>query len=239
MPPFVVPVDPVVPERLGSIDVYRPPQAPDGPLPVVVFVHGGPRPAEQEPTPRDTPLFQGYASLAAQTGAIGVMFNHRLHDSSLCPTAADDVAAAVNDARALEGADPDRVVIWAFSGGGLLMADWFAAPPPWLRGVAVSYPLLGSVHGFGIVVNSRFHAVDSLSGAGNLPILLTRVGREQGEIASLVAAFVSAAAENKAHVDIIDLPDGQHAFDMFDDTDTSRQAVHQAMTWVQTTLNAR
>lgn len=70
--PLVVKVDPVVPERMGAIDVYRPVLDHDGPSPVLVFVHGGPVPAQLSPTPRAWPVYVGYGSLAARAGAIGV-----------------------------------------------------------------------------------------------------------------------------------------------------------------------
>lgn len=58
--PFLLDVPELPRERTDDIDLYLPPGA-DGPRPAVVFVHGGPVPAEARPTPgtgrssRDTP----------------------------------------------------------------------------------------------------------------------------------------------------------------------------------------
>jgi dienelactone hydrolase len=64
--------------------------------------------------------------------------------------------------------------------------------------------------------------------AGELPIVLTRVGRERPELAALVDAFIEAAQACGARLEIVDVPNGQHAFDILDHTDESRAAVMTA-----------
>lgn len=55
--PFVLDVPQVLPERRTNDDIYRPTEADDDTLrPLVVFVHGGPLPADLRPTPRDWPV---------------------------------------------------------------------------------------------------------------------------------------------------------------------------------------
>src|SRR5689334_23043969 len=120
--PFVLPVEPVVPERHGTIDLYLPQAA--APRPAVVFVHGCPVPVDLRPTPLDWPVYRGYGSLAATRGVVGVTVDHRLHDLAGYALAADDVQAAVDTVRADPRVDPDRLAVWFFSGGGLLLADW-------------------------------------------------------------------------------------------------------------------
>jgi dipeptidyl aminopeptidase/acylaminoacyl peptidase len=135
-----LPLPPRPAERHGPIDLYLP----DGrlPRPAVVFVHGGPIPADLRPTPRDWPVYQGYGSVAAARGVVGVTVDHRLYEPAGYPLAAADVAEAVERARADPRVDRDRVALWFFSGGGLLLADWLRQPPDWLRCLAASYPLL-------------------------------------------------------------------------------------------------
>jgi acetyl esterase/lipase len=45
-------------------------------------------------------------------------------------------------------------------------------------------------------------------------------------------AFVSSARAAGASLDIVDVPQGQHAFDVVDDTEWSRAAVEEALVWV-------
>jgi acetyl esterase/lipase len=234
--PFVLRVAEVERRREGIIDVYAPPGRDRLARPAVVFVHGGPLPADLRPAPRDWPVFSGYGSLAASNGMVGVTIDHRLHSPADYSTAADDVASAVAQARALDEVDPDRVVLWFFSGGGLLSADWLAQPPPWLRGIAATYPLLAPLPGWD--VDARFNPVQAVRSAGALRILLTRVGREQPEIAATVEAFTASAESHLVAIDVIDVPDGQHSFDMLDHTDSSRAAVTEAMNWATAVLRA-
>lgn len=237
MHPFVLAVEPAERHRQGNIDVHTA-RAPAGvPQPVVVFVHGGPLPADVEPGPRDWPTFLGYGALAAASGVVGVTVEHRLRGIADYSVAAEDVAAAVEQARGLDGVDPDRVGLWFFSGGGLLAADWLAAPPRWLRCVAMTYPVLAPPPGWD--VEARFDPVAAISTVPELPMLLTRVGHEYPEFARAQDAFVDAAHAHGAALEVIEVPGGQHGFDSLDPTEESRAAVTQAMTWVAGALRER
>jgi len=229
--PFVLPVEPRTAERHGRADLYLPDDV-ARPCPAVVFVHGGPIPAEQRPTPRDWPVYQGYGSLCAARGAVGATVDHRLHEVTGFPLAAADVAAAVEVARADPRVDEGRVALWFFSGGGLLMADWLRRPPQWLRCVAATYPVLAPPQDW----DARFRPADAVASADRLPIVLTRVGREQQAVAAGVAAFVEAARQCQVRLEIIDVPNGRHGFDILDHTDESMQAVLRAMDSVIATL---
>ncbi|WP_030606682.1 alpha/beta hydrolase family protein [Streptomyces sclerotialus] len=213
-------------ERVGRVDLYLPDA--DGPRPAVVFVHGGPVPAGARPTPRDWPAFTGYGRYVAQLGAVGVTVDHRLHDLTDYERAAEDVAEAVALVRADPRVDGDRVALWFFSGGGPLSADWLAAPPPWLRCVAATYPILLPPPSWGLS-GPRFRPADAVRSAGRLPVVLTRVGLEVAEIAVTVEAFLTAAEECGADVEVIDVPDGHHGFETLDHTEQARDAVRHAV----------
>lgn len=223
--PFVLDVPDTPRERLGRVDLYAP--AAEGPRPAVVLVHGGPVPPVAQPTPRDWPAFVGYARLLAASGLVAATVDHRLHDLTGYPAAAEDVADAVALVRADPRVDPDRVALWFFSGGSLLSAEWLAAPPPWLRCVALTYPVLAPMPNWGLS-GPRFHPADALADAGALPVVLTRVGREQALIAATVEAFLDRARALRANVEVVDVPNGHHGFETRDDTDESRQALRDA-----------
>jgi acetyl esterase/lipase len=225
MPPFVLPVEVRDFERRASVDIYLPDTA--APRPAVVFVHGGPVDPAARPTPRDWPVFRAYGSLVAERGFVGVTVDHRLHDPTDVQRAADDVSTAVALIRTDPRVDGDRIAVWVFSGGGPILADWLRNPPAWLRVVAATYPVLGEVPG--IAMDDRFRPVEALAGAGDLPIVLTRVGLERAGIASTVEDFIAAARERGAILEVVDVPNGRHAFDMLDDTDESREAITRAV----------
>lgn len=227
--PLVLPVKAVTPERHGTVDLYLPDS--QEPSPAIVFVHGGPIPAAARPTPRDWGVYQGYGSLAASRGLVGVTVDHRLHSPVAYAEASEDVTAAVELARADPRVDADRVALWFFSGGGPLSAPWLRDQPSWLRCVAATYPLLAPFPGWPAVPDFQPVA------APPLPIVLTRAGREHPAIAAGVAAFVEAAQSAGATLELFDAPNGQHGFDYLDDTDESREAIEGAFARVRSYLS--
>lgn len=225
--PFVLDTPSAVRERHDSFDVYR---GEGGSLrrPAVVFVHGGPRPPGVEWRPRDQPVFIGYGSHAAAMGFVGIVVEHHMASLVECASAADEIAVGLEQVRNLPGVDPDRIALWFFSGSGLLAADWLRHPPSWLRCIALTYPVLQPLPEWG--VEPRFDPTRAVLSSDTLPILLTRVGRDRPEFVSGVTAFVAAARDMR--LEIIEVPNGRHGFDMLDHTDESRDAVARAMDWV-------
>ncbi|MET9993941.1 alpha/beta hydrolase [Streptomyces mutabilis] len=224
--PFPLDVPEAPRERHGNVDLYLPDA--EEPRPAVLFVHGGPVPADARPTPRDWPTLTGYARMAADGGAVGAVVDHRLHDLADYERAAADVAAAVELVRADPRVDADRVALWFFSGGGPITADWLDAPPAWLRCLAATYPILAPLPNWGLS-GTRFHPARAVANAGTLPVVLTRVGREVPEIAATVEEFLAAAEKCGADVEVVDVPHGHHSFETVDPTDESRAAVRRAM----------
>ncbi|WP_395570580.1 alpha/beta fold hydrolase [Streptomyces sp. BK79] len=224
--PFLLDVPEVPRERHGNVDLHLPDA--QEPWPAVLFVHGGPVPAEARPTPRDWPTLTGYARCAAAGGAVGAVVDHRLHDLADYERAAGDVAAAVELVRADPRVDADRIALWFFSGGGPIAADWLDAPPAWLRCLAATYPILAPLPNWGMS-GTRFDPALAVANAGPLPVVLTRAGLEVPEIAATVEKFLAAAEECGADVDVVDVPHGHHSFETLDPTDESREAVRRAM----------
>lgn len=224
--PFLMDVPERPRERSGHIEFHRPDD--DTPRPAVVFVHGGPLPADTRPTPRDWPTLVGYGQYVAGLGGVGVTLDHRLHDFTDYGRAAQDVVDAVGLVRADPRVDGDRVALWYLSGGGMLAADWLAAPPPWLRCVAASYPVLAPLPNW-TLVDPRFRPSATVRGAGHLPIVLTRVGLERPEILATVDEFLAAAKECGANVEVVDVPSAHHAFEAIDHTEEAREAVEYAV----------
>ncbi|MFZ4173638.1 alpha/beta fold hydrolase [Streptomyces griseoincarnatus] len=225
--PFPLEVPEAPRERHGNVDLYLPPAA-EAPRPAVLFVHGGPVPADARPTPRDWPTLRGYAHCAAAGGAVAAVVDHRLHTLDDYERAAADVAAAMEQVRADPRVDADRAALWFFSGGGPISAPWLDAPPPWLRCLAATYPVLGPLPGWGLT-DRRFDPARAVAHAGGLPVVLTRVGLETPAIAATVEGFLASAKERGADVDVVDVPHGHHAFETVDPTDESRDAVRRAI----------
>ncbi|MFF2364223.1 alpha/beta fold hydrolase [Streptomyces sp. NPDC058122] len=231
--PFLLDVPERRRERIGRVDLHFPGDLADGlsgaegPWPAVVFVHGGPVHPDVRPTPREWPGFVGYARLVADLGAVGVTLDHRLHDLADYGRAAEDIAEAVDLVRADPRVDADRVALWFFSAGGLLSADWLAEPPPWLRCVAATYPILAPMPNWGLV-QARFRPAVAVRSAKGLPFVLARIESERVEIAATVETFLAAAKECDAAIEVIDVPLGRHGFETTDPSDQARRAVEHA-----------
>ena len=196
-------------------------------------MHGGPLPPTLQPTPRDWPVFVGYASLAGSRGLVGVTVDHRLHDPSDYPRAQDHVAGAIAQLRNLPDVDPQSVALWFFSGAGPLSARWLAEPPDWLRCIALSYPLLATPPSWDL--GPALRPIEALSPSAP-PVLVTRVGKEQPQLAAAVTAFLQTAISRGLPVELIDVPDGRHSFDILDHNEQSRIAVEQAMALISRML---
>lgn len=227
---FCLKPDEIKPERHDNVDLYIPEG--DGPFPAVVFVCGGPLPADAEwVNPREWPVYRGYGSLVAGHGLVCAPLQLPLNEWTEFPQAADALARAIEFVRADERVDADRIAIWFFCGGSPLISDFLRTPPPWLRCMAASYPALGSrPH---MELPPRFEPAQALAEVGDIPpFLLTRVGLEAEPVARTVQTFVEATEKYEVPITIIDVPNGHHGFDLVDYTAESRAAVYQALDFV-------
>lgn len=233
--PFFFDVEPARRDRQEFLDVHTSRHADGRRRPAVVFVHGGPAPEDQVPRPRDWEGFIGYGALAAASGLVGVTFNHRLYTDLHYPLAANDVAAAVEQTRALNSVDPDRIGLWFFSGGGGLAADWLVQRPDWLGCVAWTYPVLVPPPGWP-GDRERFDAVAAAASAPTLPKLLLRVGNDYEYFAQNQDALVDAVRAQGGDLEVIEVPTAEHGFERLGHDAESRAAVDRAMRWVAGTL---
>ncbi|MCG5473236.1 dienelactone hydrolase family protein [Micromonospora sp. LAH09] len=231
--PFVLSTPAAPVERHGTVDLHLPSRA--DPAPAVVVVHGAPLPPDA-PDPRDWLLYRGYGALLADSGVVTAVISYQVTDLTALPAAADDIAAMVEQVRADPRVDPERVVLWFFSGGGLFAADWLRAAPPWLRGIALTYPLLVPFPGW--EVDTRFLPVDALDSGAHVPLVLTRAGRDIPPVLAGIDAFLPAATAHGWPIRVIEVPDGQHSFDILDHTPQSEAAAITARDAVLDLLKA-
>jgi dienelactone hydrolase len=223
--PFVVdvPLVDTIVDQHADFDVYRP-KGQRQPLPAVLFVPG-PVPDVAAIRPTRWPLYRGYARLAASRGLVGVVLAPNYHSMDEWRPAAADLPVTVEAARALAEIDDTRVALWAFSAGALLMGRWLEESPPWLRCLALSYPVLRG---------PRPAAADETPDPADVvrpgrPVILTRVGLEQEDWAASVEAFLARAGETGTTTQVIEVPDGHHGFDVADHDERSRHAVLAAI----------
>ena len=211
-----------------NFDLYAP-AAGSGARPAVVLIHGGPGPGLGA---RRWAVFQSYGRMLAASGMIGVAFDHRLLGLDRYPDSAADVADLVSHVRAEAGTlgiDPTRLALWAFSGGGPLLAAPLRERPSWLKLVVAYYAVM---HRFGAEEDETFSMVAALGpDASNAPpIVLARAGRDMfAEINPSIDRFVAAANSAGATVDLLTHPTGRHSFDILDPGDRSSQIIERTL----------
>lgn len=222
-----------------GMDVYTPPDLPAAMrLPGVVLVHGGPAPKRPEssepqsrmPTPRTWGVFTSYGELIAASGMVAVMFDHRYYSPEHRPQSAADVAAAIRFAR--ERAedfhlDPDRLAVWAFSGGGVFLNPVLRDRPAHVRCLVAYYPVLDLEEGVGSAGDGRVHP----------PLFLARAGRDSNPgLNQGVDRFVQEALAANAPIELINHPEGQHGFDLLDDDLRSRTIIARTIDFLKANL---
>lgn len=235
--PFIIETAGSEPDRREDWDLHLPSLPRSGAaerepgFPLAVLVHGGPLPVDCPEDPRDWPVFRGYAGLLKERGTATAVVRHPLHSLEDFPGAFGVVRDAVEAARSLPDVDSSRVAVWHFSGGGPMVARWMSAPPPWLRCLAMTYPILDDRPDRVLPPGFRpIEAVPDLALASPRPaVVLVRVGREAPSVAAGVERFVSAAQRSDITLDIVAIPDGVHGFDYEQPSDQARRAVVESI----------
>lgn len=122
--------------RANTLDIYRPAQA-SGPLPVVLYIHGG----GFRSLSKDSHWLMGMAF--ARRGYLVLNINYRLAPKHPYPAAIEDCCSAwvwALDMAASYGGDPERMVIAGESAGAnltmaLTVACCYSRPEPWAHAV--------------------------------------------------------------------------------------------------------
>jgi acetyl esterase/lipase len=229
------------------MDVYAPAAQPSAPgSPALFFVHGGPIPCEML-APTEWGLFRSYGELAAASGLVGVVVNHRLHAPADYPIAESDVQAAIEYVRSHAddfGIDRDRIGVWAFSGGGPLLTWCLRDRPPFVRCLVAFYAMLDVRHllppdaGPELVARAQtFSAAAHLGAAATgLPIFVARAGRDSAVFNTSIDVFVREALAANVSLDLANHSNGQHGFDILDDDERSREIIGCAIAFAKAHL---
>jgi len=237
------------------MDVYVPPGLAAGEArPGVLLLHGGPIPAEMMPLlhrVKSWGIFLSYGELLAASGFVAVTFGHRFASVAEIATAGDDITAAVDFVRGKASdfhLDPDRLALWAFSGGGTLLTPALREHPPYLRALIAYYALLdlASLRGQFEQFPVTEEAARDFSPAAALPesapyegppLLIARGGRDSPFINNTLDLFVQRALAANAPLDLLNHPAGQHGFDILDDDARSREIIARTIGFLQERLS--
>jgi len=188
-------------------DIYLPAAAD---APIVFLIHGGPVPPGAQM--KNIALFRDYGRLLAGEGFVAVTFNHRYHVTNDFAQSIADVNAVIEHVRG----GSDNVVLWAFSGGGPLLATGF--DKPYVRALVGYYAMLDG-------------APIERAAEIRVPMLIARAGRDMPEVNEPLRRFLDAALD---HVDLelLNHPHGEHAFDLLNDDARTRQIIGRTIAFL-------
>ena len=227
------------------MDVYAPP-GPLRPRPAVILIHGGPIPRIGA---RNMGVFVSYGELLAASGFVAVTFDHRfLAPGRLTDAGADvtDLVAHVRNNAGSLGIDPERLALWAVSGGGPFLAAPLRERPTWLRAVVAYYAVLdleqpppGTDDGINPKLRQSFSAIRSLGEDARTapPILVARAGLDNAWLNGGIDRFVQAAVSKGATLDLLNHPDGRHGFDILDDDARSKEILRRTLDFLRDRLS--
>jgi acetyl esterase/lipase len=209
-------------------DLYAPARAARATA-AVILIHGGPGPALGA---RRWGIYTSYGRILAASGMIGIAFDHRFLGPDRLPDSVADLADLVRHVRDQAGAlgiDASKLALWAFSGGGPLLAAPLRERPSWLKLVVGYYSAMQPLGGS---YDESYSAIAALGrDASNAPpIVLARAGRDMfPEINASIDRFVAAANSAGATVDLLTHPTGRHSFDILDAGDRSTQIIEHTL----------
>ncbi len=192
-------------EQSYELDLYKP----EGIArpPVVVFVNVGSLDAKR------WGQYTSWGRLAAGAGIAGVTYD------ALEGTNLENLAGLIDYVRAHAaelGVDGTRIAIWACSANvkvGLPFA------------LDAENDLAAAVFYYGIMSS------DDPVRRG-LPMYVARAGLDAPGINRLIDDFVERAIRSDAELELVNYPTGQHAFDVRDDTERSRQIIRDTLAFL-------
>lgn len=199
------------------MDVYTPPSAkPSDRFPAVVFVNGfGDAPGR--PRLKTWGQYNDWPRLVAARGMVGVTYEAR--PQSEYPDLASLFEHLRANAAAL-GIDENRFGLWSCSGNVLLgLPVALDETRKYLRAAVFLYGPMAD------------HPSRT-----DLPMFVARAGYDNPQMNQSIDVFMRAALEDDVPVTFVNYVEGQHAFDLVDDTERSRDVVRQTIEFLRFNL---
>lgn len=190
---------------------------------------------------RDWPNYIDLAKLAVARGLVAVIPEKRFPRAGGLPaveTSQDDSLALFNalGEHGPIGVSPERTCAWLFSGGGLQMGAVFNPDAPQLGCAVGFYPALGlraeDKPQAWIQRHAPIAAFTALAATRHVPLHIVRAGKDNEGLNRAIGEFTAAALAANYDFELRNLPDAVHAFDLFDDTEWSRQAIRDAFDFI-------
>ena len=224
-------------ESALTLDVYSPPDAERrGPHGAVVFVTGFPDPGARRflgCTASEMASYVSWAQLVAASGLVAITYVNEE------PSDVHAVFDYLRQHAPALGIDPERIGVWSCSGSGpmgLSVVMQEGPRPPKCAALIYPYTLdLGGSTGTSAAAK-QWGFADACGGKSvddfprDRPIFVARAGQDQMPgLNEALDRMVAAALARNLPISVVNHAAGPHAFDLFDDSETTREVVRQVL----------
>ena len=224
-----------------TMDLYYPPDAKAGArTPAVIFVTGFSDLGAEKMLGsqfKDMGSFVSWAQLVAMSGLVGITYANRE------PGDVHEVLHYLQQHAASLGIDEHRIGVWACSGHGPnALSVLMEHGRDGLVCAVLAYPYTLDLDGSIAIADAaaQFRFVTPAAGKSvndlppDLPLFVARAGLDRMPgLNGALDRFVAAALGANLPVTVMNHATGPHAFDLFDDTSTSRDIVKHVLAFLR------
>jgi len=222
-------------------DLYLPTDTAEGArLPAILFVLGDADPQTLR-NAKDWTFMQSFGRVAAASGFAGITFNHRSSENfAKLPAARADINDLIHFVRTNAAAlnvNADKLCLWFFSGSGLHLESGMGTNVSCIRCIAAYYPLLAPSPSAAISDDLRrqYSAIEQLKRHTPQvpPLLLAKAGRDAPALNEHIDRFREQAVASRVSLEFLEHPTGEHAFDIRNNDDTSREILRRTLSFIE------
>ncbi len=223
-----------------TMDLYRPPDSNAAARPAVVFLMGYSDLGAEKTFGckfKEMEAYIGWAKLVAASGLIGITYVN--HDPMLD---LDALFRHIRENAGTLGIDGKRIGVFSCSGnvpralGALMQTE-----PLGLKCAALCYGYMldldGAAHTAEAAKTWRFANPTAGKSVGDLPpdvpLFLARAGRDNPQLNETLDRFIAGALAANLPVTVANHPTGPHAFDIVDNSDSSREIIREILTFLR------
>jgi len=225
-----------------KLDLFLPPRPwKDDRLPLVVLISGYPDPAIKKyygVNQKDLGLFDSWAELIAASGMIAVTY-----ESERSASETDRAIAFLRKNAGVYRIDPERMAVFGCSANALTAQSLMQEPDAGIKCAVLYYPILATPGGkdADIIAASAkrygFYWTDLKKIRRiprEIPLFVVSVGKESHpEVKSTTDHFVREAMSQGIPLTFVHYAEGQHDFDVLDDTPESRAVIRQTVDFLK------
>jgi len=179
-----------------------------------------------------------WARLLAASGLVAITYTNREPAADL-----QTLVRHVRGNAASLGIDPDRIGIWASSGNApLALSLLMQAGTDFLKCAVLCYAFTLDLDGSTAIAEAAATWKFANPGVGrsladlpqDLPLFIARAGRDEFPgLNGALDRFAAHALARNLPLTFVNHPTGPHAFDLVDDSDTSREIVRQILAFAR------